>query len=159
MKTKIFLTAFILLFAFGACKTHSKSGAVGATADTGSTSAKVQAQVKLIESYWKLIELNGNAVETKEGGKEAHIILREEGNRVNGNGGCNNLMGTYSIDGEKIKFSQMAMSMMACAGMDKESEFTQALGKVEKYTLTGKNLIFFDVDSKSLAKFEVVYQN
>ena len=108
MKTKTFLTAFILLFALGACKTHDKSSVVGTKASVNNNVlTEAQAQAELTESYWKLIELNGNAVEAKEGGKEAHIILRKEGNRVNGNGGCNNLMGTYSINGEKINFSQI----------------------------------------------------
>lgn len=114
-------------------------------------------QPQLTERYWKLIELNENPVESKISGREAHIILRNEGNIVNGNGGCNSLRGTYSLDGEKITLSQMIMTMMACPNMEAEHEFTQALGKVVKYTLVGDNLILLDADAKPLAKFEVVY--
>ena len=137
-----------VMFCLSACKTQSK------------TTTAQQTTVELIDNHWKLTELNGVAVEVKKGeGKEPYLVLHGEGNRVNGNGGCNGFMGSYSIAGDKISFSQMAMTMMACPSLDKENEFMRVLEKVEKYTISGTVFTLFDAESNPLAKFEVVFSN
>ena len=51
----------------------------------------------LKETYWKLTELMGNPVLHSANQKEAHLILKNENSRVNGNGGCNMFNGTYTL--------------------------------------------------------------
>jgi len=83
----------VLVFILGACKTASSS----ITKQTDG----------ITEKYWKLVEINGKPLvwgdDTK---REPHIILKDEGNRVIGNGGCNTLSGSYEIDraANRIKF-------------------------------------------------------
>ena len=93
--------------------------------------------------------------------REAFIILKDEDNRVNGNGGCNTLFGTYEIERttNRIKFSQMASTMMACLNMEIENELKRALEMADNYSLSadGKYLSLNRARMAPLAGFEVVY--
>ncbi|NDV46795.1 META domain-containing protein [Paludibacter sp. 221] len=113
----------------------------------------------IIEKYWKLIEVNGKEVKTSENqAKEAHFILKLENNRVNGNGGCNSFFGTYVIkNGNRISFSQMGSTMMACLNMETESQFMRALEMTDNYTVNGDTLSLNRARMAPLARFVAVY--
>jgi len=115
----------------------------------------------ITEKYWKLIEINGKPVMLDESlAREPFIILKNEDHRVNGNGGCNTLFGTYQISaGNRIKFSQMASSMMACLNMEIENELKKALEMADNYSISadGKFLSLNRARMAPLARFEVVY--
>jgi heat shock protein HslJ len=149
IKKILFQTACLIVLAFlmGACKTTSR--------------LPVQ-QDGITEKYWKLIEINGKPVVMDASvSREPHIILKAEDNRINGNGGCNTLSGTYEIDraANRIKFSQMASTMMACIDMEVENELKRVLESVDNYSLSadGKYLSLNRARMAPLAKFEVVY--
>jgi heat shock protein HslJ len=149
MKTIIQITTVVaLIMIIGACK-------------TASSSVKTKSE-GITEKYWKLIEINGKPVVWDESAKrEAFIILKDEGNRVNGNGGCNTLTGTYEIDrtADRIKFSQMASTMMMCLNMEIEDELKRALEMVDNYSLStdGKYLSLNRARMAPLARFEIVF--
>lgn len=113
----------------------------------------------LTEKYWKLTELNGQPVTTEEQNREPHMILREEGARVHGNGGCNSFNGTYELqEGNRIRFSKMASTMMACPGdSDVEARFHQVLEQADNYSLNGDTLTLNKARMAPLARFEAVY--
>ena len=127
------------------------------------TSSSLPAQQGgITEKYWKLVEINGKPVVLDEStSREPHIILKETDNRVNGNGGCNTLFGTYEIDraANRIRFSQMGSTMMACINMEIENELKKVLEMVDNYSLSadGKYLSLNRARMAPLAKFEVVY--
>jgi len=150
MKTLFqFSTVIILVSIMGACK-------------SASSTVKTQPPDGITEKYWKLIEINGKPVVWDESAtREAFIILKDENNRVNGNGGCNTLYGTYEIDktAYRIKFSQMASTMMACLNMEIENELKRALEMADNYSLSadGKYLSLNRARMAPLARLEVVY--
>jgi heat shock protein HslJ len=85
-----------------------------------------------------------------------HPTTREK--RVAGSGGCNRMMGSYTLDGGKLTFSQMAGTRMACPdGMDVEQAFHAALGKVATWRIDGETLELFDAGGASVAEFESRY--
>lgn len=114
---------------------------------------------ELLETYWKLTELNGKAVVTDTNmKKEIHILFKIEGNRVQGFAGCNNIMGTYELlEGNRIKFSGMATTMMACPNMATEAEFNKMLNMVDNYTVNGKTMSLAKARMAPMARFEAVY--
>jgi len=146
MKTLFQLFGFIVFaFVAGACKTTSSG-------------VKPQPENSITEKYWKLIEINGKPVEATTP-REAFIILKNEDQRINGNGGCNTLNGTYEIaPGNRIKFSQMASTMMACLNMEIEEELKKALEMADNYNLSedGKFLSLNRARMAPLARFESV---
>jgi heat shock protein HslJ len=115
-------------------------------------------QVEITEKYWKLVELNGQPVTTQEGNKEAYLILKTENNRAHGNGGCNMFNGSYELmEGNRIKFSKMASTLMACRDMTTEQQFMKVLETADNYNLTETTLVLNKARMAPLARFEVVY--
>ena len=111
----------------------------------------------LENTYWKLQEIDGEAVTTPKGQREAHMILKPAESRVNGNAGCNNFFGGYELDGETLRFGQTGATMMACPnGMETEQAFLSALGKVDRYEIEGAILRLYQGDTL-LAIFEAVH--
>ena len=148
MKTLFKISGIIVLVAIvGACK--STSGSVKSSSES------------ITEKRWKLIEINGKSVVLNESmQREAFIILRDEGKRVSGNGGCNTFGGTYEIsEGYRIKFSQMVSTMMACLNMEIEQELLKVLEMTDNYSLSAdrKYLSLNRARMAPLARFEVVY--
>jgi heat shock protein HslJ len=114
--------------------------------------------VEMVETYWKLTELMGQPiVKTENMRSEIHIILKKEGNRVQGFSGCNTIMGGYELkEGNRITFSQMASTMMACDEMETESLFNKMLGEVDNYSIKGNSMTLNRARMAPMARFEAV---
>lgn len=113
----------------------------------------------VVEKYWKLVELNGKPIDaTAEQTREPHLILKLENNRVVGNAGCNSFNGSYIIQpGNRITFSKMASTMMACMDMETEMQFLQVLEMADNYTTDGETLSLNRARMAPLARFVAVY--
>lgn len=113
---------------------------------------------KITEKYWKLLSLNGKPIEMKDTQtREAHFILKENSNTVNGNTGCNGMRGSYSLDSmDKIEFSQMLSTRMACMDVPYEGEFLKVFEQADNYSISGDNLVLKSAD-KELASFVAVW--
>jgi putative lipoprotein len=113
----------------------------------------------LSETYWKLSELNGTKIVMPASQtREIRIVLRADGTRVTGFGGCNQLMGSYQHTGSTLRFAQMASSRMACASplMELESKVLSMLDAVNAYRINGDQLLLLKGD-QLVARFEAVY--
>ena len=151
---KIKILALALIFITAACKTTSNTA-------TKQESSPEQSD-GITEKYWKLVEINGKPVEYNETmSRDVFIILKNEDSRLTGNGGCNALTGTYIIDRvtNRIRFSQIASTMMACINMEIENELKKALEMADNYSLSedGKYLSLNRARMAPLARFEVIY--
>ena len=135
-----FILLFSILFSLQACTSEDASSAA-----------------ELVNTYWKLTELEGAPIVTADGQREMKLTLREE-NKVTGFGGCNSFFGSYEYDAKKLSFSQLAATRMFCEdAMDKESQFMKSLMVVKSYKITGQTMQLFDAEEKLLARFEAVY--
>ncbi|MCI0390454.1 MAG: YbaY family lipoprotein [Acidobacteria bacterium] len=105
---------------------------------------------QLQNTYWKLVELNALPVTG-----EAHIQLNARNKKVQGNGGCNTIAGGYELTGNRIKFTKMISTKMAClGGMGVEQDFLKALEDSNNFKISGEKLELYS-DDKLLARFEV----
>ena len=112
---------------------------------------------ELQNTYWKLVELGNESIETPEGMREAHVILASDGSRAHGHAGCNNFFGTFEVQDDQLTFSALGSTMMACPeGMDTEQAFLEALGKTNRHEISGQFLTLF-ADDQPLARLEAVY--
>ena len=113
----------------------------------------------LLEKYWKLIELSGRKIPPPTPGRrEAHLILKTEGSRLTGNGGCNGLLGTDEVGtNNRIRFNKVATTLMACPDMQTEDRFLEALNTADSYTLKGDTLILNHARMAPLARLVAVY--
>lgn len=76
-------------------------------------------------------------------GTEVTIDFGADG-ELGGSAGCNRFGGSYTVDGDSLTFSALAMTMMACAApdgvMEQEAAVLSALGSVSAFALEGGNL-------------------
>lgn len=147
---KIQLLASLMgIYSLMSCNTPAKTGDEAKAPETVMTT-------ELLETYWKVVEINGQAVVNPPANqKEAHIILKKEGNRLQGSGGCNTLMGSYEVmEGNRIKFSGVASTMMACPDMAIESQLGKAIEMADNYAINGKFLMLHKAKMAPLVKFE-----
>jgi heat shock protein HslJ len=122
----------------------------GAAAPAGAGSG-----VSLAGTDWQLVKLGGAVVKVSGSGREAHMVLDAKTHRVSGAGGCNQLVGGWKVDGDRIEFGQMASTMMACAhGMDAEGEFLKALESANRWRVSGQELELMDGAGLVVAVFE-----
>ncbi|NSL53903.1 YbaY family lipoprotein [Uliginosibacterium aquaticum] len=121
--------------------------------------AAVPSDASLVNTYWKLLSLNGEAVVSREGTREVYFVLNDKTEPgVSGFAGCNRFMGAYSLEDRQLKFSKVAATMMACvADGGPEQAFLAALGKVSSWRVSGQKLSLLDADGKLLAEFEARY--
>ncbi len=129
---------------------------------TGNLAEKyvIQKQKNVVTGrFWKLVELRGKKIEnTGNSPKEAFLFINADGKSVYGNAGCNSVNGGVELtEMNRIKFSKMASTMMACPNLEDEREFLQMLETVDNYNLWGDTLILNKARMASLARFENVF--
>jgi heat shock protein HslJ len=114
------------------------------------------ASANLRGTNWRLVSVGDKPVTAPaDTQRVAHMILQTDSKSVVGSGGCNRMFGVYELSGEKLRFSGVGSTKMACpTGMDTESAFLQALLKVARWRVLAKALELSDSGGVVLAKFE-----
>ena len=111
----------------------------------------------LVNTYWRLVTLDGQPVKFEGPGREPHLLLHVDGKRATGSGGCNTYSGSYQADSKKLSISSVASTMMACVkGMENESAFYAALAATQGYSIAGDLLTLTGAAGKALATLHAV---
>jgi heat shock protein HslJ len=105
---------------------------------------------------WRLVSVADKPVTAPADTQRiAHMILQTDSKSVVGSGGCNRMFGVFELSGEKLRFSGVGSTKMACpTGMDTEAAFLQALLKVVRWRIAGAQLELSDSSGVVLARFE-----
>lgn len=112
------------------------------------------ADASLTGTQWQLVQLGDNTTLAHEQRREPTLRLDADTGRVSGSAGCNRFMGSYSLNGNRIDFSQMAATQMACAqGMDTERAYLQALTRVQTWKVQDGQLNFYSAGDEPVATF------
>ena len=110
---------------------------------------------RLEDTYWRLVALGESAVFTGEGRPGPHLVLQAADKRLAGSDGCNRLMAGYTLDSDRIQFTQAASTMMACAeGMETAERFAAAIAAASRWRVLGQQLELYDAGDVLLARFE-----
>ena len=97
---------------------------------------------KLFAHRWTLTEADGQAVVPTGVENEAHLLFFPQ-NRMSGSTGCNRLTGTFELSGgNRIRFSPLGTTRMACPDAGAEARFVKAMGTVDTYSVTDSVLLF-----------------
>jgi heat shock protein HslJ len=116
--------------------------------------SKHKTEAPIEKTEWKLTWLGSTKIEAGTPQQMPYLQLDPETHRVSGSGGCNRLAGGYEMSGDHLKFTQMAMTRMACIhGRDTESAFVTALDEVTTWKISGGKLLLMDADQHVVAKF------
>lgn len=93
----------------------------------------------LKERKWVVETLNGSRPELPDGAETPW--LKFAGEQLQGFGGCNALMGGYTLEGSKLSFSNIASTKKYCEGIQPtENAVKEMLGLVDSFTLSGNQL-------------------
>jgi heat shock protein HslJ len=115
---------------------------------------------ELVETHWRLTEVDGKPVPPNPGPREPFIFLSRDGARVSGFGGCNALAGTYSrSSGDGVLFGPLAMTRMACLSPEAgavEAGFVKGLNEVAWYRIAGTMLELRDRTGEARIRMEAV---
>ena len=107
-------------------------------------------EAALADTTWKLFAID------KRDPVDAHneMTLTFSEGQVHGNSGCNSFGGSYSVNGDKIQFSQLASTMMACMQpegiMEQEQVILQYLNQAETYRFEDGQLVIAVSDQETL---------
>lgn len=133
--------------------------ACGVRKEQVSSSPGSDGEAPLVGTYWKLIEIMGNPVDTGLN-SEPFIKFDAEDNRVGASGGCNTMSGTYDLKANnRLSFSEMISTMMACPNMEVEAALADVLGRTDSYAIQGDTLSLFRARMAPLARFVAVPEN
>jgi putative lipoprotein len=113
-------------------------------------------QAPFLGTTWNLAELNNEKIQ-HPGPEIPH--LRFEAEKVNGNDGCNNFFGGYTLDGNSLKFGMLASTRMACPKIKNfDMEFNKMISATTGYRISGNKLELFESD-ELLASFLAAEQS
>lgn len=111
----------------------------------------------LVGTSWTLTQINGSAPIPGR-----NLTLQFDDKSATGSSGCNSFGGSYTVDGNKITFSEIASTLMACADadgnpdntiMDQEQAYLDALHKATVYTINGDTLNIGTDDNPAVLVF------
>ena len=114
-----------------------------------SQKAIAENDIKLTNSYWKLIAIDGVQVNSLSNENEAYFILNPD-KTITGFGSCNNFNGTWSLDDGHLTVGPLVSTKMACDKMDVEAHFLAALDGNVTTNLNDVTLTITDHDGIEL---------
>lgn len=116
--------------------------------------ARLAHQMGLLDVRWRVQELLGAPLRaTGGGGRAPHLILEAQRLRLSGSGGCNRLMGSFTLEGQRIFFKRVLTTMMSCPqGMAQERELIETLGQVQRWHLEDRTLMLMNWQQQVLVK-------
>jgi heat shock protein HslJ len=117
---------------------------VGFTACSGQSSALI--------GDWKLVSYGSKSSPTPVVSDIDTTVTIGADGKVNGNVGCNSFGGDYKTSGEKISFSQIASTMMACADplMQQESAVFTVFTDKATFSMDGSTLTITSADGNTV---------
>jgi heat shock protein HslJ len=123
------------------------------------TCERAMSEASLPNTYWRIVALAGEPIPAVQNRREPHLILRLPDNRYRATVGCNQLTGSYAVNGERISFRQGASTRMACPPpLDvREERLRRVLGEAQGWNIAGQTLELLDREGANIATFEAVY--
>jgi heat shock protein HslJ len=117
--------------------------------DTGPSESPSPEVARLFEVKWRLTEIRGVAVRTNN----PYITFGRAAKIFSGNGGCNQIVGRFEVDGTSLTFSHLVGTRLACPDSDAqqiETDFIKVLEQTTTFRLQDDVLRLYDLDSLML---------
>lgn len=109
----------------------------------------------LAETKWRLIELNGNAVNPYTR-KDYYINFDSKSGTFKAFVGCNRITGTYFMKAtKKLAFSKVISTKKSCYNISFENDFIKTIQKTDNYMIEG-NMLHLHSGKKAVAKLEAI---
>jgi heat shock protein HslJ len=155
--TKTFLITFFIAVILFACNSQKSSNQ---PSNSEPMATQPDTSSLLTGKKWILKELGGiPIIDTGNSADKKAIFLefKDSAQTINGFGGCNGYGGNYELkEGNRIQFSQVVSTMMACENTDTETKLFKVFETADNYFCDGKKLQLNKARMAPLAVFEAV---
>lgn len=110
--------------------------------------------VTLESTTWTLTHLGLDPVAPPSSSRAPSLRFHAPERRVSGATGCNRLSGSYTREGNKLRFLPLVTTRMLCPNaMDLEARFLGVLERVTRFRIVGTRLNLYDVKGVVVARF------
>ena len=103
-------------------------------------SPKMSPDEKWAQQRWVVVEMKGIPVQQSGGQRDAYISFTPSEKRFSGNGGCNQINGSYSLEKKEIHFTNVSSTKMSCGDIAFENTFLNALSSIDNYDTEGEDI-------------------
>jgi len=79
---------------------------------------------------WVLTEMKGVPVQLSGGRRDAYINFDATAKTFSGNGGCNQINGSYTLEKKNIHFGEVMSTKMSCEEIQFENTFLSILNTI-----------------------------
>ncbi len=93
------------------------------------------------QKHWVLVKMKDVPVQQSGGRKDAYISFETNDKRFNGNGGCNQFSGAYTINKSEIRFGETRSTKMSCVDIEFENTFLSVLNSIDRFDQNGNELL------------------
>jgi len=90
---------------------------------------------------WVVTEMKGVPVQQSESRRDAYINFDIADKKFNGNGGCNQINGNYTINNSSINFGEVISTKMSCIDIAFENVFLNTLSTVDRFEINGDDML------------------
>lgn len=133
----ITLTSSSILAQSPSTKTTGHSSAA-ASKPTGTVTTQNK---PLVETNWKVVELNGQNVQGKTA-KEMYFLFDPSSPQFKSHSGCNLVIGEAKRSGTNLmQFTNLINTSMECSTPTIDADFLKAVQSVRQYTISGNTLL------------------
>jgi heat shock protein HslJ len=151
-------TGDTLIFYAGENPVLKFSGAAKNTNSNDNSGNENSNVVKLEDKKWVLTSIAGKPTPKIE--KDAFLVFDKQRGSAGGNSGCNSFGGSYKTDADKISFTEIIQTFIACederGGV--ERQFLGGLQKANRFEIKAGTLNLFEGD-RPLLTFEAREKN
>jgi len=117
----------------------------------------------LANTYWKLVELKGERLDSNEiwlrnrkNSREIHFIIHQD-NKIKGFAGCNRVSGKTSYTDKHIETASLITTKKMCPAMALENTIIKVLSDADSYTIKGESLKLYNKSKQTIAQFIAIY--
>lgn len=127
----------------------------GQSPQDNASAAKTEGpKASITGTYWKLVDLNGDAVAGKTS-KEMYLLFDPSQPAFKGHSGCNTLWGELNRGTtDQMRFTYINNTSMNCGTPDIEASFIQALEAVASYAIAGSTLSLRNSQGATILRLE-----
>ena len=109
---------------------------------------------ELKNTYWNLIELNGEESTNADHQPNVHLVFHINDKSLHGSDGCNSVRASYSKHEESFSFSNIISTRLNCQeGMSQAQAFIEALKKTDSLYIYENEMLLYH-EQVQIARFE-----
>ena len=112
-------------------------------------------QEQLLGTRWYLTRIHDTPIETETFSEQPYISLSIDDDQFSGSDGCNQLMGRYRLNDNKLRFDKIASTRKACPVEPLSAQTLYiAMEQVRNWQIEQHQLILKNSDGETLLRFE-----